>query len=68
MCLAVGFLAGALVGLLAAVLMGAAKEGADYLLNLQAKRSGALPLHGVELLDLVATSAGGLVVYLAMSA
>jgi len=45
-------------------IVGAAKEAGDWLANLQATRRGEIPLHGVELLDFVATFAGGIPVAL----
>lgn len=38
------------------------KEVADYWSNLQAKRLNLTPTHGVEVMDAVATIAGGVVV------
>jgi hypothetical protein len=42
-----------------AVLLGLAKEAADQIANLAAERAGRPPPHGVELLDALATAAGG---------
>jgi hypothetical protein len=47
------------IGLGAAVLAGSIKEAADWWSNRQAVKAGNLPLHGVELLDAVATGSGG---------
>lgn len=55
----------ALVGLGVAGAVGALKELADYVLNRRAIAAGLPPPHGVELLDCAATTAGGLVAYLA---
>ena len=51
--------------LLAAVLVGIAKEASDRWANIKAARAGLPPPHGVELLDALATAAGGGVVFLA---
>lgn len=46
------------------VAVGALKELSDWLINQRAISDGLLPPHGVELLDAVATWAGGAVVLL----
>lgn len=53
--------------LAAAVVAGVVKEGADRWANLQASRQGLPPPHGVELLDAVATAAGGGLVFVSAS-
>lgn len=44
-------------------LVGAAKEGADWVLNLLARRKGLPPPHSVEGLDFIATFLGGALCY-----
>lgn len=48
--------------MLAVALFAVGKETRDRLANLKAKRAGLEPPHGVELMDAVATVAGGSVV------
>ena len=43
---------------------GVAKEAADYALNRRAMKAGLAPPHGVEAMDALATTAGGVVVAL----
>lgn len=57
-----GFQSPSLIGLLASVVAGAAKELWDYWQNWRARRAGRPEPHGVEFADWIATSAGGFVV------
>lgn len=47
------------VGILASLLAGIGKEAKDAYDNWQARRSGAVPVHGVEFADTIATVFGG---------
>ena len=49
-----------------AFIVGAAKEATDRLDNLLMYRRGLVAMHGVEWLDLVATTAGGVVAALVL--
>lgn len=51
--------------LLATAVLGVAKEIADVVANERASARGLPPPHGVELLDAVATTAGGVVCFIA---
>jgi len=62
--MAIGFSHPDWFGLSAAAGIGIAKEGMDWLSNRKAKAAGTTPTHGVEPLDAVATSLGGLACYL----
>lgn len=53
-----------LTGVFFTVLVGILKEAVDWWLNDRAVRKGFLPTHGVEVWDAVATSGGGLSLYL----
>lgn len=57
-----------IIALVAGVAAGAGKELYDYLDNRASVARGDAPAHGVELLDAVATAAGGLVVGLGILA
>lgn len=46
-------------GAVAAAVLGALKEGRDYLINKEAMKNGLPPPHGVEALDFVFTGIGG---------
>lgn len=54
----------ALIALLSTIAAGALKEALDWMENRQATADGHEPVHSVELLDVVATSLGGLACYL----
>lgn len=61
-----GVLGAAPVESLAAVIaLGIAKEAADWLANWVAVRKGRPAVHGVEVLDAVATAVGGLLCFVA---
>ena len=47
------------IGMAASVVAAVLKEGADYLANRRALASHSKPLHGVDVLDALATAAGG---------
>ena len=53
------------IGLAAAVACGVLKEAIDATLNWRARRAGLPEPHGVEVLDAVATAAGGLAIWMA---
>lgn len=52
-------------GALGALLIACAKEAVDYTLNRRAITAGLPPPHGVEVADIVATTAGALLCWLA---
>jgi hypothetical protein len=52
------------LGLMAAVAAAIYKELTDKLANIKAAKLGRKPPHGVEFYDAVATTAGGLIIYL----
>jgi hypothetical protein len=51
------------IGFLAAAVVGAAKEGLDWLLNKRAVKAGLPAPHTVSLPDAIATAAGGAVLW-----
>lgn len=53
------------VGAFGALLAGCVKEAVDYALNRRAIAAGLPPPHGVEAADIVATTAGALLCWLA---
>jgi ABC-type lipoprotein release transport system permease subunit len=63
---AVGVKAAQLLGLFAAVAIGALKELLDHLANRRAAAADLPPPHGVEFMDTLFTSAGGLLVWVAV--
>jgi hypothetical protein len=51
------------IGFLAAAVVGAAKEGLDWLLNKRAAKAGLPAPHTVSIPDAIATAAGGAVLW-----
>lgn len=57
-----------LVGFLVTAMIGGGKEYLDYRANQKARSAGQIETHGADLVDFIATIAGGLVVLLSRSA